>query len=272
VGLHLLYPRAHAIPEHYGPAGQGIVLGYSDTPAWIVSKANEYARQNGLRQFSVYQGKWSAASRDFERDIIPMCRDEGMGICPWGALGGGNFKTEEQRKSNEGRKMVGQFEVSEKDKNISRVLEKIADKYQSQITSVALAYVMTKTPYVFPIIGGRKIDHLKGNIDGLRLALTEEDMDEIEGAAQFDIGFPQAFLGGPKGVTSPNDVWLVSMAGVQNHVAPQKVCSDLKLITWTSLTLPRQLAQLRLIINHGITQGLYTDLDKMVDEWCIISD
>jgi aryl-alcohol dehydrogenase-like predicted oxidoreductase len=55
-------------------AGKVLYLGISDTPAWVVSKANEYARQNGLRQFSVYQGRWSAEHRDFERDIIPMCK------------------------------------------------------------------------------------------------------------------------------------------------------------------------------------------------------
>lgn len=123
--------------------GKVLYLGISDTPAWIVSKANEYARQNGMRQFSVYQGKWNAGYRDFERDIIPMCAAEGMGLCPWGALGGGNFKTEEQRKAADGRKMPG-FEVSETDKKISKVLEKLAAKYDTQLTSVALAYVMHK--------------------------------------------------------------------------------------------------------------------------------
>lgn len=57
--------------------GKVLYLGVSDTPAWVVSKANQYARDHGLRQFCVYQGRWNAASRDFEREIIPMCRDEG---------------------------------------------------------------------------------------------------------------------------------------------------------------------------------------------------
>lgn len=57
--------------------GKVLYLGISDTPAWIVSKANQYARDHGLRQFVVYQGQWSAAKRDFERDIIPMCESEG---------------------------------------------------------------------------------------------------------------------------------------------------------------------------------------------------
>jgi len=198
--------------------GKVLYLGISDTPAWIVSKANEYARQNGLRQFSVYQGRWSAEHRDFERDIIQMCAAEGMGMAPWGALGGGNFKTEEQRKSSEGRNSATFGGVSEGAQKISKVLEKIANNKKTLLTSVALAYVRQKAPFVFPIVGGRKIDHLKGNIEALSLHLTDEEIDEIEQANAFDIGFPHNFLGGPKGVKQPSDVWLIGMAGRTEHV------------------------------------------------------
>lgn len=68
-------------------AGKVQYLGISDTPAWIVSKVNQYARDHGLRQFVLYQGLWNAAKRDFERDIIPMALDEGMGLAPWGPIG-----------------------------------------------------------------------------------------------------------------------------------------------------------------------------------------
>lgn len=196
--------------------GKVLYLGISDTPAWVVSKANEYARQNGFRQFSVYQGRWSAEYRDFEREIIGMCASEGMGLAPWGALGSGHFKTDEQRKSQEGRKFG---EASEAAIKISKVLEKIANAKGVQLTSVALAYVMQKTPYVFPIVGGRKIEHLKGNIEGLTIQLSAEDIEEIESANEFDIGFPLGFLGGPHGVKSPTDIWLTNMAGHQQHVA-----------------------------------------------------
>lgn len=62
----------------------------SSSEAWQVNAnygGNGLLAQPGLRQFVVYQGLWNAAARDFERDIIPMCRDEGMGLVPWG--GGG---------------------------------------------------------------------------------------------------------------------------------------------------------------------------------------
>ncbi|ROW05203.1 hypothetical protein VSDG_00044 [Cytospora chrysosperma] len=193
--------------------GKVLYLGISDTPAWVVSKANQYARDHGLRQFCVYQGRWSAASRDFEREIIPMCREEGMGLAPWGALGGGAFKTEEQRKAQEGRKI----QASEEQIKISKVLESIANRKNTAITSIALAYVTHKTPYVFPIVGGRTIEHLKGNIEALKISLSQEDIKEIESAVPFDPGFPNTFLH-REPVDHPSKVWLLGMAGTYDYV------------------------------------------------------
>lgn len=195
-------------------AGKVLYLGISDTPAWIVSKANEYARNNGLRQFSVYQGLWSAATRDFEREIIPMTKAEGMGLAPWGALGSGRFKTEEQWKKNEGRSQP----PSETDIKVSKALEAIAKRKNTIITSVAQAYVMHKTPYVFPIIGGRTVDHLKANIEALNLSLSEDDIREIESAAPFELGFPSGFFYTGKQPVHPGDVWLLKMGGTTDYV------------------------------------------------------
>jgi aryl-alcohol dehydrogenase-like predicted oxidoreductase len=114
--------------------GKLLYLGVSDTPAWIVSKGNQYARDHGLRQFVVYQGRWSASNRDFERDIIPMCEAEGMGIVPWGALGSGNYKTEEQRQKSEGRSLP---EIPEADLAVSKILELMGKEKGTIMTSVA---------------------------------------------------------------------------------------------------------------------------------------
>lgn len=119
-----------------------------------------------------------------------MCEAEGMAIAPWGALGRGNFKTAEERKasSGQGRQMGG---ASEKDLKVSEVLEKTAKKHDTLLTSVAMAYVRQSSPYnVFPIVGGRNVKHLKGNIEALSLKLDREDMDQIEGAFGFHYGFP----------------------------------------------------------------------------------
>lgn len=203
-------------------SGKVLYLGISDSPAWVVSKANEYARNHGLRQFSVYQGNWNAANRDFERDIIPMCKAEGMGLAPWGALGGGAFKSEEQLKS---QGAAGRRELqSEKQRAVSKVLESIAKRKNTAITSVALAYVMHKTPHVFPIIGGRKVEHLKGNIEALTLRLSNEDIKDIESAYPFDLGFPHNFVWANSGVSNPQEVFFVQMCGTMDLVPePQPI-------------------------------------------------
>ena len=188
-----------SIPEvmHYlndlVTSGKVLYLAVSDTPAWVVSKANQYARDHGLRQFVLYQGLWNASTRDFERDILPMCLDEGMGMAPWRVVGGGAYKTDEQRKATDGRKM---YAAEEEDLKVSKVLEGIANRRGTLITSVALAYIMAKAPYVFPIVGGRNLRHLEGNIEALRLELSEEEIEEIEKAYPFQGGFPNAFLAG----------------------------------------------------------------------------
>ena len=104
-------------------------------------------------------------------------------------------------------------------------LEEIANKKNTAITSVALAYVMHKAPYVFPIVGGRKIDHLKGNIEALSLELSDEEIDDIDSTVPFDVGFPMNFLAGPKapkGAKGPGDIWLTDAAGHFDYVEGQK--------------------------------------------------
>ena len=87
-------------------SGKVLYLGISDTPAWIVSSANRYARDHGKTPFVVYQGAWSVLERDFERDIIPMVRHEGMALAPWNVLAGGKIRTdaEEQKRRETGEK------------------------------------------------------------------------------------------------------------------------------------------------------------------------
>ena len=207
--------------NHLVAAGKVLYLGISDAPAWVVSKANEYARAHGLRQFSVYQGLYSAATRDLERDVLPMCRAEGMGITPWGALGGGKFKTEAQRAAQEGR----QVNLTEKDVNVSKVLESVANRKNTSITSVAMAYAMQKTAYVFPIIGGRKVEHLKGNIEALTLELTKDEIKEIEGAYNFELGFPHSMLWGTEVPDHEGKVGFVGMGGAYDPVPHPQVRS-----------------------------------------------
>lgn len=202
-------------------AGKVLYLGVSDTPAWIVSKANQYARDHGLQSFSVYQGMYNAATRDLEREIFPMARDEGMAVLTYAALGQGQFQTEasfaDREKANPGRKFAAPTPI---ERQVSKVLEGIAEKKGTKLTSIALAYVIGKNPYVFPLLGGRKVEHLRDNIEALAVTLTAEEIEEIDLAYEFDPGFPHTFLSGsqamgtkPRGASKPEDVFFTGMMG-----------------------------------------------------------
>ncbi|KAF1979306.1 Aldo/keto reductase [Bimuria novae-zelandiae CBS 107.79] len=195
-----LYDYTTSVPELMNmlntlvTSRQVLYLGISDTPAWLVVKCNDYARQHDLRPFSVYQGRFGAGCRDLEREIIPMCMSESMGLAPWGVLGGGGFKNAEV-KEKEGVRSL-QVGSKTRDEKLRSVLEKVAEKKGSGATSVALAYVLHKAPYVFPIIGGRKVEYLGQNIEALKLKLDANDMAAIDAAYGFEIGFPHDFLSG----------------------------------------------------------------------------
>ncbi|CAM1510750.1 Fc.00g082630.m01.CDS01 [Cosmosporella sp. VM-42] len=201
-------------------SGKVLYLGISDSPAWFVAKANQYARDHGLRPFVVYQGPWNAALRDLEREIVPMCRDEGMGICAYSALNSGRFQPEEvfrqREEHNPGRALIP---VSIRDRKVSKVLEVLADAKSTSITNVALAYILGKAPYVFPIVGGRKLDHIKGNMEALTVSLTAEDIARIDDAYPFDPGFPHTFLSGTL---------------AEGSDAPQKLASRASEVRWTA--------------------------------------
>ncbi|KAF8591648.1 Aldo/keto reductase [Ramaria rubella] len=196
-------------------AGKVLYLGVSDTPAWVVAKANQWAKDHGKTPFSIYQGKWSILDRSFERDIIPMARSEGLALAPWSVLGGGRIMSDEEEKRRKetgehGRKVMGpDWERTPTEVKVSHKLEEIAKIVGAKhITSVAIAYVMHKTPYVFPIIGGRKVEQLHANIEALDIALTPEHIKELESVLVFEPGFPHDLIGDG---TSEN--FLVNNAG-----------------------------------------------------------
>ena len=175
--------------------GKVLYLGISNTPAWIVAAANTYARAAGKTPFSVYQGRWNVMRRDFEREIIPMERHFGMALCPWDVLGGGKLQSRKQvearHKAGEGLRAMWGSEQTEDERKASEALEAVAAEHGvDSIQQVALAYVLQKARNVFPIIGGRKIEHLQDNIKALDIHLTDEQIQRLESARPFDPGYP----------------------------------------------------------------------------------
>jgi aryl-alcohol dehydrogenase-like predicted oxidoreductase len=88
-----------------------------------------------------------------------MCLDQGMELAQWGVLGGGYFKPKELVGNDGGWNMPTVRTGAGKEADVAEVLEGVAKRKDTIITSVALAYVMHESPYVFPICGGMKVEH-----------------------------------------------------------------------------------------------------------------
>ncbi|KAF8586943.1 Aldo/keto reductase [Ramaria rubella] len=176
----------------HGLVMAGKVL-YLDAPAWVVARANQWARDQGKTPFSIYQGNETS---------IPMAKSEGLALAPWSVLGGGRIRTDEEEKRRKesgehGRKFGGPYwERTPTEVNVSHKLEEIAKEVGAKhITSVAIAYVMRKAPYVFPIVGGRKVEQLHANIEALDIELAPKHIEELESVLVFEPGFPHDFIG-----------------------------------------------------------------------------
>ena len=197
--------------------GKVLYLGISDTPAWIVSAANTHAKAHGKTPFSVYQGRWNLMLRDFERDIIPMARHFGMALCPWDVLGGGQLQTKTQRVARQKSDSTGRGnQQSEEARRVSDALEKVAAEHGIEgIQPIALAYVMQKTSHVFPLVGGRKVEHLYENIRALSIQLTDDQVKYIESVKPFDVGFPLDFIGDDPRVTKQTPEMMQSLLGAK---------------------------------------------------------
>ncbi|KAK4683644.1 hypothetical protein P7C73_g6592, partial [Tremellales sp. Uapishka_1] len=176
-------------------SGKVHYLGISDTPAWIVSEANTYARAHGLTPFAVYQGWYNLAKRDLEREIIPMCRAHGMSIAGYSVLGGGSFKTAAQREAK--KDVRWGFPPSEADLKASAALEEVAAELGNGVTltGVAMAWARQVVADFIPIVGGSDAEKLKANIEALKITLTFEQMEKLANAVPFDRGFPSSSFG-----------------------------------------------------------------------------
>lgn len=183
-------------------SGKVLYLGISDSPSWLVTKANTYARCMGKTPFVVYQAAYSVLQRDIERDILPMCRHEGIALTFWNVLAQGHIRSdeEEEKRRQTGEKgrtsVLGGWERTPDEKKMCDALQVIANQVGvKSIQAVAIAYTMHKAPFVFPIIGGRKVEHLHANIEALDIRLTQDQINYIEGILPFDKGFPQNIIG-----------------------------------------------------------------------------
>ncbi|KAH6874685.1 NADP-dependent oxidoreductase domain-containing protein [Thelonectria olida] len=180
----------------YVMAKEVLYLGVSDTPAWVVVKANAYARANGLTPFSVYQGLWNVAYRDMEAEVIPMCEDQGMAVVPWGSLAGGIITTAEEKRQIQDKPDARMFYGIDPPVALYDTIERIANEKGTTVRAIALAYLFHQTTYVFPIVGVHTVEHVQALPEAVGIELTKADIDAIHDASPLNPLFPMSFLYG----------------------------------------------------------------------------
>ena len=193
-------------------SGKVLYVGVSDTPAWIVSRANMLAELRGWSPFIALQIEYSLIERTPERDLLPMARSLGMTVTPWAVLGAGvltgKYNNTPPATKNGGtsgghveRRLDATNSQKANDRNlaIARVVVEVAKQIGSSPSQVALAWLRTRPGSIVPILGARRLDQIRDNLSCLDVTIPEEHLRRLDEASKIDLGFPHTFLADPVG-------------------------------------------------------------------------
>jgi aryl-alcohol dehydrogenase-like predicted oxidoreductase len=165
-------------------SGKVRYLGVSNHPAWMMMKANSYADKMGWTKFVASQNYYTIASRDIEREIVPMTKSENISIMPWSPLAGGFLTgkfSRDKETTDDSRRVSFDFPPINKDKayDILDVMDEIAKSHGVSIASVALNWVIRQPGVTSTIIGAKRLDQLNDNISAVDLQLSPEEMQRL---------------------------------------------------------------------------------------------
>jgi aryl-alcohol dehydrogenase-like predicted oxidoreductase len=167
-------------------AGKARYIGASSMHAYQFCKALFLADRHGWTRFVSMQPHYNAIYREEEREMLRLCREEGVGVIPWSPLARGRLTRPDSdiavssRSSSDpfAEKLYGPTESS--DRNIVHEVVAIAEEHGVSMAQVALAWLLHKDVVTAPIIGATKPHHLEDAISALELQLTQEEMHRIE--------------------------------------------------------------------------------------------
>ncbi|MBU6157380.1 MAG: aldo/keto reductase [Alphaproteobacteria bacterium] len=177
-------------------AGKALYIGASSMHAWQFMKALGIQRANGLTQFVSMQPHYNLLYREEEREMLPLCASEGIGVIPWSPLArgflagnrkaGDNPKQQGAAKTNAETSRAGTDEFAhmlyyrEQDFQVVDTVSSIAKKLGKPNAQVALAWMLSKPVISAPIVGATKPHHLEDAVAALSLKLTPEDIKALE--------------------------------------------------------------------------------------------
>jgi len=161
-------------------------IGASSGYAWQLMRALSISERRGWARFISMQNHYNLVYREEEREMIPLCRAEGLGLIPWSPLARGRLArphaASEARETGRGQSdVIGQRLYDDKiDWSVVDAIERVAAERSVPMAEVALAWLLAKPGVVAPIVGATKLDQLETAIRALDLELTQEEMATLE--------------------------------------------------------------------------------------------
>lgn len=165
-------------------AGKVRYIGASSMFAWQFLKANYVTEKNGWTRFVTMQNYLNLLYREEEREMLPLCKEEKIGVMPWSPMARGQLtrdwnESSTRKETDEfGKILYSQMEASDR-KVVERVKE-IADSRGVPRAQIALAWVLQKEPVTSPIVGATKLHHLEDAASAVSLKLTREEIEKLE--------------------------------------------------------------------------------------------
>ncbi|QQE80094.1 aldo/keto reductase [Alicyclobacillus sp. SO9] len=166
-------------------AGKVRYIGASSMYAWQFLKALHTAEEHGWTRFVTMQDYLNLLYREEEREMLPLCKEEGIGVIPWSPLARGRLTRSWEETSK--RSELDEFgktlytPMAEADKLVVQRVGEIAAMRGVPRAQIALAWVLQKEPVTAPIVGATKTHHLDDAVNALSVTLTQDEIDRLEG-------------------------------------------------------------------------------------------
>jgi aryl-alcohol dehydrogenase-like predicted oxidoreductase len=164
-------------------SGKARYIGASSMYAWQFAKALYTADLNGWTRFVSMQDHYNLLNREEEREMLPLCAAEGIGVVPWSPLARGRLtrdwdeRTERQESDVFGGTL---YDTSDSDRQIAARVAKVAEARGVPRAQVALAWLVQNPVVTAPIVGATKPHHLDDAVAALSVALTPEEIATLE--------------------------------------------------------------------------------------------
>jgi aryl-alcohol dehydrogenase (NADP+) len=167
-------------------AGKARYIGASSMAAWQFAKMLHVSDRRGSTRFVAMQNHYNLIYREEEREMLPLCREEGVGIIPWSPLARG-FLAGNRRKEDRGEtararsdEFAQEMYYADDDFAVAARVGDVAGRLGVKPTQVALAWLFSKPGVTAPIVGASKMFHLDEAVESLRVQLSAEDIKLLE--------------------------------------------------------------------------------------------